>query len=128
MGKACSSLISTLRVPQKRQSPKIDDMGLVWIAPGHRQALLIAGDGSIASDPLGGRPHAFTRLLEKAEVRQIRIHDLRRTFASLLIQQRIRAYAKEQLGHGRTYRLLNCCGCAWVASGCLGEFERRVGD
>lgn len=47
--------------------------GLVWIAPDHRQALLIAGDRSIASDPLGGRPHAFTRLLEKAEVRQIRI-------------------------------------------------------
>ena len=31
--------------------------------------------------------HVFTRMLEKAELRRIRIHDLRHTFASLLLQQ-----------------------------------------
>ena len=44
--------------------------------------------------------HVFTRLLEKAALRQIRIHDLRHTFASLLIQQgESIVYVKEQLGH-----------------------------
>ena len=44
--------------------------------------------------------HVFTRMLEKAELRQIRIHDLRHTFASLLLQQgESIVYVKEQLGH-----------------------------
>jgi hypothetical protein len=44
--------------------------------------------------------HVFTRMLEKAELRQIRIHDLRHTFASLLLQQgESVVYVKEQLGH-----------------------------
>jgi integrase len=42
----------------------------------------------------------FTRLLEKAGLRHIRIHDLRHTFASLLLQQgESVVYVKEQLGH-----------------------------
>jgi len=44
--------------------------------------------------------HVFTRLLERAELRQVRIHDLRHTFASLLLQQgESIVYVKEQLGH-----------------------------
>ena len=44
--------------------------------------------------------HVFTRMLEKAGLRHIRIHDLRHTFASLLLQQgESIVYVKEQLGH-----------------------------
>jgi hypothetical protein len=42
----------------------------------------------------------FSRMLEKAELRQIRIHDLRHSYASLLLQQgESIVYVKEQLGH-----------------------------
>jgi len=42
----------------------------------------------------------FARLLAKAGLRHIRIHDLRHTFASLLLQQgESIVYVKEQLGH-----------------------------
>jgi integrase len=44
--------------------------------------------------------HVFSRMLEKAELRQIRIHDLRHTYASLLLQRgESIVYVKEQLGH-----------------------------
>ena len=43
---------------------------------------------------------ASTRMLLKAELRRIRIHDLRHTFASLLLQHgESVVYVKEQLGH-----------------------------
>ncbi|MEN3336618.1 MAG: hypothetical protein V7647_294 [Acidobacteriota bacterium] len=44
--------------------------------------------------------HVFVRMLQKANLRHIRIHDLRHTFASLLLQQgESVVYVKEQLGH-----------------------------
>jgi hypothetical protein len=45
--------------------------------------------------------HVFDRMVTKAGLRHIRIHDLRHTFASLLLQQgESVVYVKEQLGHG----------------------------
>jgi integrase len=53
--------------------------------------------------PLDGdnlRHRAFYKVLEQAGLRRIRFHDLRHTFASLLIQNgESLAYVKEQLGH-----------------------------
>lgn len=44
--------------------------------------------------------HVFTRMLEKAELRQMRIHDLRHTFATLLLQAGAPiTYVSQQLGH-----------------------------
>src|SRR5262249_19763154 len=43
---------------------------------------------------------AFYRVLEKANLRRVRFHDLRHTYASLLIQTTAPAkYIQEQLGH-----------------------------
>ncbi len=56
--------------------------------------------------------HVFTRMLEKGELRQIRIHDLRHTYASLLLQQgESIVYVKEQLGHAprRSPKLTHFC-------------------
>lgn len=44
--------------------------------------------------------HMFYRILEKAQLRRIRFHDLRHTFATLLILQgESLAYVRDQLGH-----------------------------
>ena len=46
------------------------------------------------------RSRVFHRVLEKAELPRIRLHDLRHTYASLLIQQgESLAYVQQQLGH-----------------------------
>ncbi|MBI4490242.1 MAG: tyrosine-type recombinase/integrase, partial [Deltaproteobacteria bacterium] len=51
-------------------------------------------------DPNNMRKHLFYRALHLAELRRVRFHDLRHTFASLLIQQgESLAYVKDQLGH-----------------------------
>ncbi len=53
--------------------------------------------------PLDGdnlRHRVFYKLLEKAGLRRIRFHDLRHTFAALLLQHNESpTYVKEQLGH-----------------------------
>jgi len=46
------------------------------------------------------RPRVFQKVLEKAGLRRVRIHDLRHTYASLLIAQgESLAYIRDQLGH-----------------------------
>jgi integrase len=56
------------------------------------------GGGALDSDNL--RHRVFYKLLEKAELRRVRFHDLRHTFASLLLQNgESPVYVKEQMGH-----------------------------
>jgi len=51
-------------------------------------------------DPNNMRKRVFYRCLDRAELRRVRFHDLRHTYASLLIQQgESLAYVKDQLGH-----------------------------
>jgi integrase len=51
-------------------------------------------------DADGWRRRVFSKALEKAGLRKIRIHDLRHTYASLLIQAgESLAYVRDQLGH-----------------------------
>jgi hypothetical protein len=63
----------------------------------------------------------FHKCLEKAGLRRIRFHDLRHTFASLLIQNgESLAYVKDQLGH-------SSIKMTWMFMGiwCLERIERR---
>ena len=51
-------------------------------------------------DPNNMRKRVFYRCLDLAELRRVRFHDLRHTYASLLIQQgESLVYVKDQLGH-----------------------------
>jgi integrase len=57
------------------------------------------GNGGVI-DVNNWRRRVFNKALKKAGLRQIRIHDLRHTYASLLIQAgESLAYVRDQLGH-----------------------------
>jgi len=57
------------------------------------------------------RHRIFYGLLKKAGLRQVRFHDLRHSFASLLLQQgESPVYVKEQLGHSSIQITVDCYG------------------
>ena len=88
-----SQLASTLLAWRRHQRERYLEKGLSvpeWV--------FAAADGQLLEER--NVRTAVTRLLEKAGLRHIRIHDLRHTFASLLLQQgESIVYVNEQLGH-----------------------------
>jgi integrase len=81
--------LKALRTQAKKQA---------LLAGGERADLLFHRDGiPIAQNSVR---NTFKQILAKAELRQIRFHDIRHTFASLLLSQgESPAYVKDQLGH-----------------------------
>ena len=58
----------------------------------------------------------FARIMKKAKMRVIRIHDLRHTFAGLLLSQGMSpVYVKEQLGHSSIQITVDIYG-HWIQS------------
>lgn len=59
----------------------------------------------------------FKRGLKKAGLREIRIHDMRHTYASLLLSQGVSpVYVKEQMGHHPISIAVDIYG-RWITSG-----------
>lgn len=59
----------------------------------------------------------FKRILKKAGLREIRVHDLRHTYASLLLSQGVSpVYVKEQMGHHSISITVDIYG-RWITSG-----------
>lgn len=65
-------------------------------------------------DPDNVRQQVFCKLLEQNEIRRVRIHDLRHTFATrLLMNGESPAYVKEQMGHSSIQVTVDLY-CHWI--------------
>lgn len=92
MSRQLAEILKALLVDRKKEA-----LANGWGEVPERVFLNDAG-GTIDEGNLRGR--VFYRALARAGLRRIRIHDLRHTFASLLIQNgESLAYVKEQMGH-----------------------------
>ena len=61
---------------------------------------IFCNDAGVLLDPDNLRKRVFASLLKASGLRRVRFHDLRHTFASLLLQQgESPVYVKEQMGH-----------------------------
>jgi len=69
------------------------------------------GEANSLLNPNHVRDRFFYGLLKKAGLRRVRFHDLRHSFASLLLQQgESPVYVKEQLGHSSIQITVDCYG------------------
>ena len=74
----------------------------LWVFPSETGGLL---------HPHNLRDRVFYGLLTKAKLRRVRFHDLRHTFASLLLQNgESPVYVKEQMGHSSIQVTVDCYG------------------
>ena len=74
----------------------------LWVFPSEKGGLL---------HPHNIRDRVFYGLLTKAKLRRVRFHDLRHTFASLLLQNgESPVYVKEQMGHSSIQVTVDCYG------------------
>lgn len=88
-------LADTLRLHLEWRKRDAAEKG--WIKP---PVWLFYNEEGSFLDPANLRKRVFNEVLKKAELRRIRIHDLRHTFASQLIaNNESLAYVKEQMGH-----------------------------
>ena len=89
------TLISVLETLKRKRKEE-------WLAKGSNEIpdwVFCNRDGGWA-DPANFKARHFYKCLEKAGLRRIRFHDLRHTFASLLLQNgESLHYVKEQMGH-----------------------------
>ena len=69
--------------------------------------------------------HVFTRMLENANLRAIRVHDLRHTYATLLLQAgALITYVSRQMG-----RAIRRSRCASTRPGCrISHDGKRIGS
>jgi len=92
MSRQLSEILKKLRTERKAEA----------LAKGWKdvpELVFVNEEGNVIDD-VNLRKRVFNKALEKAGMRRIRLHDLRHTFASLLIQNgESLAYVKDQLGH-----------------------------
>jgi integrase len=97
--KLTSKAIEALKSHLERQLAEIDRVGSLW-SPGDADGLIFASE---AGDPLDRRAVTklkFKPLLKRAELPEIRFHDLRHTCATLLLTRNVNPkIVSEMLGH-----------------------------
>jgi integrase len=91
MSRQLSETISKLKIKRKEEYLAKGEEMPSWIFISEAGTPLIEGHW---------RERVFKKILEKAKIREIRIHDLRHTYATQLIQDKQSlAYIRDQLGH-----------------------------
>lgn len=80
-------------------------------APKSPMGLVFCNEGGGILDDANLRHRVFEKTLSRAGLRKIRIHDLRHTYASLLINQGENLkYVQKQLGHASITTTVDCYG------------------